>query len=107
MLNLRLIEPQGYLEFLKLNAEARLVITDSGGLQEETTILKVPCLTLRENTKRPVTCKIGSNRLVGVNPETILTVYRQIMNNEFPPPSIPYLWNGHAAERIADVLVSK
>jgi UDP-N-acetylglucosamine 2-epimerase (non-hydrolysing) len=77
--DLRLVDPVGYLDFLKLMAHARVVLTDSGGIQEETTILGVPCLTLRENTERPVTVELGTNRLVGQQPESILAAYREVM----------------------------
>jgi len=104
MKNIRLLEPQGYLEFLKLNANALLVFTDSGGLQEETTILKTPCVTLRENTERPCTCEVGSNRLVGLDPQAILDAYAQIRAGKNPEPQTPPFWDGKAAERIAEAL---
>ncbi|MCY2930943.1 MAG: UDP-N-acetylglucosamine 2-epimerase (non-hydrolyzing) [Planctomycetota bacterium] len=104
MKNLRLIDPAGYLDFLKLTANARLVLTDSGGIQEETTILKVPCLTLRENTERPVTAEIGSNQIVGTTPERILEAYRRIITGQQRRPQTPPLWDGQAAVRIADIL---
>lgn len=106
MANLRLMEPVGYLEFLKLMANARVVLTDSGGIQEETTILKVPCLTLRENTERPVTCEMGSNRLVGTVPERILAAYLEVVRKGCGMPQIPPLWDGHAAERIVRIIAS-
>ena len=102
---LRIVEPLGYLEFLKLMAEARLVLTDSGGIQEEATILKVPCLTLRENTERPVTVEVGCNQIVGTDPERILSAFRRVMETETFECPAPEKWDGHAAERIADVLV--
>jgi len=102
---LRLIEPVGYLEFLRLTAEARVVLTDSGGVQEETTVLKVPCLTLRANTERPVTCEVGSNRLVGNSPDAILAAFRAIMDGDGPPCGVPPLWDGRAADRIVEILV--
>jgi UDP-N-acetylglucosamine 2-epimerase (non-hydrolysing) len=102
---LRLVEPLGYLDFLKLMAEARLVLTDSGGIQEETTILGVPCLTLRENTERPVTVECGTNRLVGRDPARIVTAWRELRDGAAPPLRVPPLWDGRAAERIADVLL--
>ena len=102
--NLRILDPIGYLDFLKLIASARLVLTDSGGIQEETTILKVPCLTLRENTERPITLEVGSNRLVGSDPSKIVTAYREITAGGAVNLAIPPLWDGHAAERIVDVL---
>ena len=102
--NLRPVAPVGYLDFLKLMAEARLVLTDSGGIQEETTILNIPCLTLRENTERPVTCVIGTNRLAGVETETILDAYHKLTSDDSGPAGIPPLWDGRAARRIVTVL---
>lgn len=102
--NLRPVDPVGYLDFLKLMASARLVLTDSGGIQEETTILKVPCLTLRENTERPVTCEIGTNRLAGIETETILDAYHEFTSGNYGPPGTPPLWDGQAAGRIVKVL---
>lgn len=107
MKNLRLIEPQGYLEFLNLNAHAKFVLTDSGGLQEETTILKVPCLTMRDNTERPITCEQGTNQLVGTDPDRILTAFQKIISGELPAPVTPPLWDGKAADRIVYVLTSR
>jgi len=104
MSNLRILDPMGYLDFLKLLASARVVLTDSGGTQEETTILKVPCLTLRENTERPITLEVGSNRLVGSDPAKIISAYRDITTGKASDSEIPPLWDGHAAERIVDVL---
>jgi len=101
---LRMIEPAGYLDFLKLMSCARLVFTDSGGIQEETTILQVPCLTLRENTERPVTVELGTNQLVGRDPERILAAYRKVMDAGGPPGRLPPGWDGQAAGRIVDVL---
>ncbi len=103
--HLRTVEPVGYLDFLKLMVESRLVLTDSGGIQEETTILKVPCLTIRENTERPVTCEIGTNRLAGVKTETILAAYREITSGEGGGGEIPPLWDGRAAQRIVEILL--
>ncbi len=104
---LRLIDPAGYLDFLKLMASARVVLTDSGGIQEETTILKVPCLTLRENTERPVTVQVGSNRLVGSDPARILAAYRDIRDGRFRPAETPPLWDGRAAGRIVSILAER
>ncbi|HVP14656.1 MAG TPA: UDP-N-acetylglucosamine 2-epimerase, partial [Terriglobales bacterium] len=101
---LRLCDPLGYLDFLKLMAHARVVLTDSGGIQEETTILGVPCLTLRENTERPVTVEVGTNRLVGQQPERILAAYREVMAARGASGRIPPLWDGGAAGRIVEVL---
>ncbi len=107
MRQLRLVEPMGYLDFLKLMAAARIVLTDSGGIQEETTILQVPCLTLRENTERPVTCQMGTNQLVGTRTDAILTAYRRAMTGrDTMSAQIPPLWDGKAAERIAEKLAS-
>jgi UDP-N-acetylglucosamine 2-epimerase (non-hydrolysing) len=86
-------------------ANAGIVLTDSGGIQEETTILKVPCLTLRENTERPVTCSLGSDRVVGTTPANIIAAYRDVIRNGHRDPQIPPLSDGHAAERIAGVIV--
>jgi UDP-N-acetylglucosamine 2-epimerase (non-hydrolysing) len=105
--NLRLLDPIGYLDFLKLTANAKIVLTDSGGIQEETTILGVPCLTLRDNTERPITAEVGSNQIVGTDPATILDAYRKVMSGTFRQAQIPPLWDGHAAERIAEILVEK
>ena len=105
MQNFHLLEPLGYLNFLKLMAEARLVLTDSGGMQEETTILGIPCMTLRENTERPITVQKGTNRLVRLTSEDILKHYRQIMNaDNKDSQDIPDLWDGKAAERIAHII---
>lgn len=100
----RVVEPLGYLDFVGLMDGASIVLTDSGGIQEETSVLGVPCLTLRENTERPVTCELGTNRLVGTDPDAILDAARQALGGPSEPAEIP-LWDGRAAERIADVLV--
>ena len=102
--NVRLTEPLGYLEFMKLVANARFVLTDSGGIQEETTYLGVPCLTLRDNTERPSTVDEGTNVLVGNNPEKIVAAARQILSGRANGHRIPALWDGQAARRILDVL---
>jgi UDP-N-acetylglucosamine 2-epimerase (non-hydrolysing) len=104
--NLKLIEPLGYLDFMRLYSGARLVLTDSGGLQEETTALSIPCLTLRENTERPVTISMGTNRLVGTNPEKIKQVAVEVLSGKefMTDKKIPPLWDGKAAERICDAL---
>jgi UDP-N-acetylglucosamine 2-epimerase (non-hydrolysing) len=101
---LRVVDPLGYLDFLKLMASARLVLTDSGGIQEETTILGVPCLTLRENTERPITVEMGSNRIVGCDAGAIRAAYREIRAGARGGARIPPLWDGKAARRIADLL---
>ena len=102
--NLHVLDPIGYLDFLKLITSARVVLTDSGGIQEETTILKVPCLTLRENTERPITLEVGSNRLVGSDPEKIISAYREIVAGGTSDSGTPPLWDGRAAERVVEVL---
>jgi UDP-N-acetylglucosamine 2-epimerase (non-hydrolysing) len=104
MKKLQLIEPLGYLDFLRLTADAAVVLTDSGGIQEETTILGVPCLTLRENTERPVTIAEGTNHLVGLDPARILSAYRDIRTNPNRTARRPEKWDGHAAERIARII---
>jgi UDP-N-acetylglucosamine 2-epimerase (non-hydrolysing) len=102
--NVHLTEPMGYLEFMKLVGNARFVLTDSGGIQEETTYLGVPCLTLRENTERPSTVGEGTNVLVGNNPEKIVAAARQTLSGRVNGHRIPALWDGQAARRILDVL---
>jgi len=98
---LRLIEPLGYLDFLALYSNARLVLTDSGGIQEETTVLGIPCLTLRENTERPVTVEVGTNIIVGTDPDKITTHAFAALNGAGNKMGhIPQLWDGHTAERI-------
>jgi len=104
---LMLIDPLGYLDFLKLMAHARIVLTDSGGIQEETTILGTPCLTLRENTERPITVEMGTNRLVGSEPERIMRAYREVVGGEMMSGGPPPLWDGQAAQRIAAVICDK
>jgi UDP-N-acetylglucosamine 2-epimerase (non-hydrolysing) len=105
MTGLRLIEPLGFIDFMKLMSDARLVLTDSGGIQEETTILGVPCLTLRENTERPVTVEVGSNRIVGTDTGRIVEAFREVMAAPKTPGRVPPLWDGRAAERIVEILL--
>lgn len=107
MAGLRVTEPLGYLDFLKLTANAAVVLTDSGGIQEETTILGVACLTMRENTERPVTITHGTNELVGTDPEKILAAYRGRRANPIVDPPTPEKWDGKAAERIAAALAER
>ena len=101
---LRLTEPLGYLDFLRLMADAALVLTDSGGVQEETTVLGVPCLTLRQNTERPVTVSEGTNCIVGTEPEAIRAAAFKVLDGELRRGRIPERWDGRAAQRIVDVL---
>jgi UDP-N-acetylglucosamine 2-epimerase (non-hydrolysing) len=105
MPNLILLEPLGYLDFVKLVKESQAVITDSGGIQEESTILGVPCLTMRNNTERPVTVSVGTNELVGSDPVQILQAFRRATSQSRKPSGIPQYWDGRAAERIVQVLV--
>jgi UDP-N-acetylglucosamine 2-epimerase (non-hydrolysing) len=100
----RAVAPLGYLDMLALMERAALVLTDSGGVQEETTVLGVPCLTLRETTERPATVTDGTNRVVGTRPERVRAEIERILDGDRPPPRRPALWDGHAAERIAAVL---
>ena len=105
---IKVLEPLGYLDFLCLNEHARLVLTDSGGIQEETTVLGVPCLTLRKNTERPATVEHGTNQIVGVDPEKITSTARAILQGQWSQKaSCPPLWDGKAAARIVAVLVEK
>ena len=97
-------DPLGYLEFLNLESTATVVLTDSGGLQEETTILGVPCLTLRHNTERPVTITHGTNIMVGPDKRRILDAFRRIMSGDWNPAGPPEYWDGHAAERIVEII---
>jgi len=98
--NLMVLEPLGYLEFLRLMEHAGVVVTDSGGIQEETTFLQVPCLTLRENTERPVTVERGTNELLSLDPEIVSQRVEDWMLGEKPDGQIPDLWDGKAAQRI-------
>ncbi|HTQ60823.1 MAG TPA: UDP-N-acetylglucosamine 2-epimerase (non-hydrolyzing) [Candidatus Solibacter sp.] len=102
---LKLISPIGYLDFLCLLSKSTLVLTDSGGIQEETTALGVPCLTLRENTERPITISEGTNQLIGTDPAKIIVAAQQILAGKGKPGRIPPYWDGHAAERIVQVLL--
>lgn len=102
---LHLVEPLGYLEFLYLMDRARLVLTDSGGVQEETAVLGVPCLTLRPNTERPVTVEEGTNRLVGLDRSAVAKATDEIMAGRWPAGRVPALWDGRAAERLTAVIL--
>ena len=100
MSNLHLTEPLGYLEFNYLVKYAKAVITDSGGITEETTVMGVPCLTLRNNTERPETITIGTNELIGTDPEKVKPALDKVLSNQWKKGGIPEKWDGHAAERI-------
>jgi len=99
--------PLGYLDFLQLMQHARLVFTDSGGIQEETCVLGVPCLTLRHNTERPCTIEMGTNRLVGTDPKKIISAAEMVLANRKPEPRLPPLWDGGAATRIVETLFKR
>jgi UDP-N-acetylglucosamine 2-epimerase (non-hydrolysing) len=103
--NIHLIEPQGYINFLALMMNAKLVMTDSGGVQEETTALGVPCLTLRTTTERPITCELGTNILVQPETEAIRTALHNALHTSPKLASVPPLWDGKAAERICEILL--
>jgi UDP-N-acetylglucosamine 2-epimerase (non-hydrolysing) len=99
---LHLIEPQGYLEFNYLVERALAVVTDSGGITEETTVLGVPCMTLRDNTERPETVTDGTNELIGTNPKAIQPAMEKLFSGAWKTGQIPELWDGKTAERIID-----
>jgi UDP-N-acetylglucosamine 2-epimerase (non-hydrolysing) len=94
-----------YLEFVQLMANARCVLTDSGGIQEETTALGIPCLTLRKNTERPVTVTRGTNKVIGVEPRAIYAEWRRAADGQWPAGELPELWDGKAAQRIVTILL--
>ena len=102
--SLKLLDPLGYLDFLRLMEDAKLVLTDSGGIQEETTFLGVPCLTLRENTERPITVEVGTNQLCGTDRDLIVRRSLEVFDGKTKKGRIPELWDGHTAERIASTL---
>ncbi|MGV8995263.1 MAG: non-hydrolyzing UDP-N-acetylglucosamine 2-epimerase [Flavobacterium sp.] len=103
--NLHIVEPMGYLEFNYLVQHAKAVVTDSGGITEETTVMHVPCLTLRDNTERPETITIGTNELVGTNPENIKPALEKLFAGNWKKGGIPNLWDGKTSERIVAVLI--
>lgn len=105
--NLKLADPLGYLDFLKLLAHAKLVLTDSGGVQEETTVLGVPCITMRDQTERPITVEVGTNVVIGNSPARILEESYRILSGHGKKGALPELWDGHAAERIVQILLEK
>ena len=100
----RLMDPLPYLDFLGLQTRAAAVITDSGGIQEETTFLGVPCLTVRENTERPITVELGTNVLVGRDMNRLRAELTRVLRGDVKPRSVPPLWDGHTAERIAAII---
>lgn len=103
--SLILLEPLGYLDFIYLIKQAKGVVTDSGGIQEETTVLGVPCITLRDNTERPETVEVGTNELIGTNPKAIKPAFEKLLTGAWKKGRIPELWDGKTAERIVDVLL--
>jgi UDP-N-acetylglucosamine 2-epimerase (non-hydrolysing) len=107
MPDLYLIDPQGYLDFLRLMMDASVVLTDSGGIQEETTVLGVPCVTLRDNTERPVTVTLGTNTLVGMDPERIVSAAFEALNGHCKIGKVPPLWDGRASERIVELITNQ
>lgn len=102
--NLHIVEPLGYLEFNYLVKHCKAVITDSGGITEETTVMGIPCITLRDNTERPETCSIGTNELIGTNPKAIKPTLDKLFSGQWKTGGIPELWDGHTAERIVRIL---
>jgi len=105
--NVTMVEPIGYLDMLFAVKGATMVLTDSGGLQEETTFLGIPCITIRNNTERPVTVEVGTNYLVGTNPEAIVATANEILSGKAKKGTTPPLWDGHAAERIVEIIQRK
>lgn len=103
--NLHIVDPMGYLEFNYLVQNAKAVITDSGGITEETTVMGIPCITLRDNTERPETITIGTNELIGTNPEAIQPALDKLFSGSWKKGGIPELWDGKAAERIVGALL--
>ncbi len=104
--NLYIVDPMRYLAFNYLVEHAKVVVTDSGGITEETTVMGVPCITLRDNTERPETCTIGTNRLIGTNPDAIKPALDALFAGQWQQGAIPPLWDGHTAERIVEILYS-
>ncbi|MFH1701748.1 MAG: UDP-N-acetylglucosamine 2-epimerase (non-hydrolyzing) [Candidatus Zixiibacteriota bacterium] len=102
--NFKIIDPVGYLDFLALQANAKLVLTDSGGIQEETTYLQIPCITIRENTERPITAEVGTNILAGLKYDNIIEAANNVFNGKHPKGRIPDLWDGCTAQRIVTTL---
>ena len=104
--NLHIVEPMGYLEFNYMVERAKAVVTDSGGITEETTVMGVPCITLRDNTERPETCTVGTNELIGTNPAAVKPALDLLFSGQWKKGAIPALWDGHTAERIVDILLA-
>ena len=102
--NLRIVNPLGYLEFLALQKNAKIVITDSGGIQEETTYLGTPCITVRENTERPITVTSGTNVLVGYDWDLFRQEFNRVLKGDREWKARPPLWDGNASDRVAEIL---
>ena len=105
--NVLLLEPLSYLRFLGLTARSRFVLTDSGGIQEEATVLRIPCITMRANTERPITCSVGTNILAGTDPVRVRAAIQCVLEGNSKPGNVPEKWDGHSAERIVDVLLNQ
>lgn len=105
--NLHIVEPMGYLEFNYMVKHSKAVITDSGGITEETTVMGIPCITLRDNTERPETCTIGTNELIGTNPSAIKPALAKLFSGNWKKGGIPKFWDGKTAERIVEILMKK
>lgn len=103
---LHMVDPLGYLEFNYLVKNSKIVITDSGGITEETTVLGIPCMTLRDNTERPETVEQGTNELIGTNPKSIAPNFKKLFKNEWKTGQIPHLWDGKTADRIVEILIN-
>ena len=99
-----MIDPMSYLEFNYLVKHAKAVITDSGGITEETTVMRVPCMTLRNNTERPETVTIGTNELIGTDPNNLPPAFARLFKGQWKKGAIPELWDGKTGERIVDIL---
>ena len=103
---MHLIEPLGYLEFNYLVERSKAVITDSGGITEETTVMKIPCMTIRDNTERPETITIGTNELIGTDPKAIKPALDKLFSGQWKKGGVPAFWDGKSAARIVDALLS-
>lgn len=105
--NIKLVKPLGYLEFIYSIKHSMAVITDSGGITEETTIMHIPCMTLRDNTERMETCTVGTNELIGTNPQNLIPALKKLFAGEWKQGGVPKMWDGKTAERIVDILLSE
>ena len=105
--NIITTDPIGYIDFLALVKNAKLIVTDSGGIQEESTYLGIQCITVRDNTERPVTVDVGTNQLIGTDLEKVAVVADQVLSGKIKKGKIPELWDGKAAERITEIIISK